>query len=83
MSDGFLLSGAGGVCRRRRGLDADVMMMTPGLIDWHVHITFGDYTPRQKTVGFLESYTDGGVTCFISSAVVCCVAAGYVGVEEP
>ena len=37
-------------------IDADGMTAIPGLIDSHVHITFGDYTPRQRTVGYLESY---------------------------
>ena len=45
-------------------------MAMPGLIDSHVHITFGDYTPRQKTVGFLESYIHGGVTTCISASEV-------------
>jgi enamidase len=45
-------------------------MVMPGLIDSHVHITFGDYTPRQKTVGFLESYVHGGVTTAISASEV-------------
>jgi len=51
-------------------IDAGGMMAIPGLIDSHVHITFGDYTPRQKTVGFLESYTHGGVTTCISASEV-------------
>jgi enamidase len=51
-------------------IDAGGMMAMPGLIDSHVHITFGDYTPRQKTVGFLESYTHGGVTTCISASEV-------------
>lgn len=51
-------------------IDADGMMACPGLIDSHVHITFGDYTPRQKTVGFLESYLHGGVTTSISASEV-------------
>ena len=29
-------------------IDADGAIAIPGLIDSHVHITFGDYTPRQK-----------------------------------
>jgi enamidase len=51
-------------------IDAGGMMAMPGLIDSHVHITFGDYTPRQKTVGFLESYVHGGVTTCISASEV-------------
>jgi enamidase len=35
-----------------------------------VHITFGDYTPRQQTVGYLESYVHGGVTSAISASEV-------------
>jgi enamidase len=51
-------------------IDAGGMTAIPGLIDSHVHITFGDYTPRQKTVGFLESYLHGGVTTAISASEV-------------
>jgi enamidase len=38
-------------------VDADGATAIPGLIDSHVHVTFGDYTPRQQTVGYLESPT--------------------------
>jgi enamidase len=51
-------------------IDADGMTATPGLIDSHVHITFGDYTPRQRTVGYLESYLHGGTTTAISASEV-------------
>jgi enamidase len=51
-------------------IDAAGSVAIPGLIDSHVHIAFGDYTPRQKTVGFLESYTHGGVTTAISASEV-------------
>ena len=51
-------------------IDANGTVAIPGLIDSHVHITFGDYTPRQKTVGFLESYTHGGVTTAITASEV-------------
>ena len=51
-------------------IDADGMTAIPGLINLHVHITFGDYTPRQKTVGYLESYVHGGVTTSISASEV-------------
>jgi enamidase len=51
-------------------IDASGAIAIPGLIDSHVHITFGDYTPRQKTVGFLESYVHGGVTTAITASEV-------------
>src|SRR5881409_3102202 len=51
-------------------IDADGATAIPGLIDSQVHNTFGDYTPRQKTVGFLDSYVHGGVTTAISASEV-------------
>ena len=51
-------------------IDAGGMTAVPGLIDSHVHVTFGDYTPRQRTVGYLESYLHGGVTTAISASEV-------------
>jgi enamidase len=72
MTDGKIASvgstGGAGDCDVE--IDAGGMMAMPGLIDSHVHITFGDYTPRQKTVGFLESYIHGGVTTCISASEV-------------
>ena len=49
-------------------IDADGATAVPGFIDSQVHNTFGDWTPRQKTVGFLESYTHGGTTTAISAS---------------
>jgi enamidase len=51
-------------------IDAGGAVAIPGLIDSHVHVTFGDYTPRQRTVGFLESYVHGGTTTSISASEV-------------
>lgn len=51
-------------------IDFQGMTLIPGLIDSHVHTTFGDYTPRQNTVGFLESYVHGGTTSSISASEV-------------
>jgi enamidase len=51
-------------------IDAGGMTAVPGLIDSHVHVTFGDYTPRQRVVGYLESYLHGGVTTSISASEV-------------
>jgi enamidase len=47
-------------------IDARGTTAIPGLIDSHCHVVLGDYTPRQKTVGFLESYVHGGITSVIS-----------------
>jgi enamidase len=69
--DGKIVSiGSGNAPDCDVSIDAGGMMAMPGLIDSHVHITFGDYTPRQKTVGFLESYIHGGVTTCISASEV-------------
>ncbi len=51
-------------------IDAGGAVAIPGLIDSHVHITFGDFTPRQNTVGYLQSYLHGGVTTSISASEV-------------
>ena len=51
-------------------IDAGGSVAAPGLIDSHVHITFGDFTPRQNTVGYLHSYLHGGVTTSISASEV-------------
>jgi len=47
-------------------LDAHGTTVMPGLIDSHCHVVIGDYTPRQKTVDFLDSYVHGGITSVIS-----------------
>ncbi|KIZ42571.1 MULTISPECIES: amidohydrolase family protein [Rhodopseudomonas] len=51
-------------------IDAAGTTAIPGLIDSHVHITFGDYTPRQRVVGYLESYVHGGTTTAITASEV-------------
>lgn len=51
-------------------VDAAGATLAPGLIDSHCHVVLGDYTPRQKTVDFLESYTHGGVSRCISASEV-------------
>ena len=61
-----------------RGLyeDADTVIdcrgttVMPGLIDSHVHPVFGDFTPRQRTVDFIDSAMNGGVTTAISAGEV-------------
>ncbi len=51
-------------------IDANGTTLTPGLIDSHFHPVIGDYTPRQKTVDFIDSCAHGGVTFMISAGEV-------------
>ena len=48
-------------------IDAKGITVTPGLIDSHVHPVVGDFTPRQNTLGFIDSSLHGGVTTMISA----------------
>lgn len=48
-------------------VDAMGTTVIPGLIDSHVHPVLGDFTPRQKTVDYLDSSLHGGVTTMISA----------------
>lgn len=51
-------------------IDAKGSTVVPGLIDSHVHPVFGDFTPRQRTVDFIDSELHGGVTTMISAGEV-------------
>lgn len=53
-----------------RVIDAAGCQLWPGLIDSHTHPVVGDYTPRQQTIGFIESGLHGGVTRIISAGEV-------------
>src|SRR5881397_3117719 len=62
-----------GAASRIGARSADVVVdclgttVIPGLIDSHCHVVLGDYTPRQKTVDFLDSYVHGGITSVVSA----------------
>ena len=51
-------------------IDARASTVIPGLIDSHCHPVFGDFTPRQRTVDFIESGLNGGLTTMISAGEV-------------
>lgn len=48
-------------------IDAKGTTVMPGLIDSHAHPTVGDFTPRQRTIDFIESSLHGGITTMISA----------------
>src|SRR2546422_2125292 len=51
-------------------IDAKGGAVIPGLIDSHCHPVFGDFTPRQRTMDFIESGLNGGITTMISAGEV-------------
>src|SRR5262245_9903681 len=51
-------------------IDAKGSTVIPGLIDSHCHPVFGDFTPRQRTVDFIDSGLNGGLTTMISAGEV-------------
>ncbi len=51
-------------------VDAKGTTLAPGLIDSHVHPVFGDWTPRQSQLNWIDSYLHGGVTTMISAGEV-------------
>jgi enamidase len=61
-------AGAGGVLDQT--IDAKGTTAIPGLIDSHAHPVFGDFTPRQQMLNFIESGLHGGVTSVISAGEV-------------
>ena len=48
-------------------INAQQCCVSPGLIDAHVHPVFGDWTPRQNQLGWIESTMHGGVTTMVSA----------------
>jgi enamidase len=54
----------------RTVIDVHQGAVAPGLIDSHVHPVFGDWTPRQNQLGWIDSTMHGGVTSMISAGEV-------------
>jgi enamidase len=51
-------------------IDAMGSPVSPGLIDSHCHPVFGDWTPRQNQLGWIEMGVNGGVTTLVSAGEV-------------
>ncbi len=51
-------------------IDAQGCAVMPGLIDSHSHPVFGDWTPRQNQLGWIEMNVNGAVTSFLSAGEV-------------
>ncbi|CAN5324210.1 amidohydrolase family protein [soil metagenome] len=51
-------------------IDVQRTCVCPGLIDSHVHPVFGDWTPRQNQIGWIDSCMNGGVTTMVSAGEV-------------
>jgi enamidase len=51
-------------------VDAKGTTVAPGLIDSHVHPVFGDWTPRQSQLNWIDSFLNGGVTTMVSAGEV-------------
>ncbi|MEM3112512.1 MAG: amidohydrolase family protein [Candidatus Anstonellales archaeon] len=48
-------------------INANNLMVTPGLIDGHVHPTIGDISAAQNATGWISHYLHGGVTRMVSA----------------
>lgn len=50
-----------------RVLSAGGLTVMPGLVDGHVHPTFGEWTPAQNSIGWIHNYLHGGTTSMVSA----------------
>lgn len=48
-------------------LSAGGLTVMPGLVDGHVHPTFGEWTPAQNSTGWIGNYLQGGTTSMVSA----------------
>ncbi len=67
LEDGVVASIGGDVTAPDVVIDAHGLDVIPGLVDGHVHPTFGEYTPAQDAIGWLRNYLHGGTTTMVSA----------------
>lgn len=67
IEDGLIRQVGGGRISADVEIDARGLTLAPGLVDGHTHPTFGDFTPTQNSVGWMQAYLNGGTTTIISA----------------
>jgi enamidase len=67
IEDGVIREIGGGRLAADIEIDARGLTLAPGLVDGHVHPTFGDFSPTQNSVGWTTAYLHGGTTTIISA----------------
>ena len=67
LEDGVVAAIGGGGSRPDLVIDANGLDAIPGLVDGHVHPTFGEYTPAQDAIGWIRNYLHGGTTTMVSA----------------
>lgn len=67
VEDGVIAAIGNDVARPDRVIDAAGLTVLPGLVDGHVHPTFGEWTPAQDSIGWVRNYLHGGTTTMVSA----------------
>lgn len=67
IEDGVVTGIGSDVAAPDRVIDAAGLTVLPGLVDGHVHPTFGEWTPAQNAIGWISNYLHGGTTTMISA----------------
>jgi enamidase len=67
IEDGVIGAVGGDAPAPDRVIDAAGLTVIPGLVDGHVHPTFGEWTPAQDAIGWVHNYLHGGTTTMVSA----------------